>query len=56
VAQVIGFIKGKNAIRAAWPFGRRENFTGQNFSAGGYHVSTMGMGHRIRTYMSRREE
>ena len=43
VAQVVGYIKGKSAIHIARNFlGRRRNFTGENFWARGYHVSTVG--------------
>jgi putative transposase len=43
VAQVVGFIKGKSAIHIARTYlGRRKNFTGQNFWARGYYVSTVG--------------
>ena len=43
VSQVIGFIKGKSAIAIARNYmGRRKNFTGQNFWARGYYVSTVG--------------
>jgi putative transposase len=43
VAQVVGFIKGKSAIQIARnSSGYRRNFTGQNFSARGYYVSTVG--------------
>jgi putative transposase len=42
VAQVVGFIKGKSAIHIAREFlGRKKNFTGQNFWARGYFVSTV---------------
>jgi putative transposase len=42
-SQVIGFIKGKSAIHIARNyFGKRRNFTGQQFRARGYHVSTVG--------------
>ena len=41
VAQVVGFMKGKSAIAIARTYmGRRKNFTGQSFWAGGYYVST----------------
>jgi len=44
VSQVIGFIKGKSAIQIARTYvGQRKNFTGQNFWALGYFVSTVGM-------------
>ena len=43
VAQVIGFIKGKSAIHIARNYlGHRRAFTGQQFWARGYHVSTVG--------------
>jgi putative transposase len=43
VAQVVGFIKGKSAIHIARTFsGHKRNFTGQNFWARGYFVSTVG--------------
>jgi putative transposase len=39
----VGYIKGKSAIAIARRFvGRRKNFTGQNFWARGYYVSTVG--------------
>jgi putative transposase len=43
VSQVVGFIKGKSAIAIARTYlGRRQNFSGQNFWARGYYVSTVG--------------
>jgi putative transposase len=43
VAQVIGYIKGKSAISIARTYmGRKQNFTGENFWAKGYYVSTVG--------------
>ena len=43
VSQVIGFIKGKSAIHIARNYlGHQRNFTGQQFWARGYHVSTLG--------------
>ena len=43
VSQVVGFIKGKSAIHLARVYSdRRKNFTGQNFWAMGYFVSTVG--------------
>jgi putative transposase len=58
VAQVVGFIKGKSAIHIARTFvGRRKNFTGQNFWARGYFVSTVGADEEaIRAYIKRQEE
>lgn len=43
VAQVIGYIKGKSAIYIARTYaGKKKNFTGQQFWARGYYVSTVG--------------
>ena len=43
VAQVAGYIKGKSAIAIARNYmGRKRDFTGQNFWAKGYYVSTVG--------------
>ena len=43
VAKVVGFVKGKSAIHIARVFsGRRRNFSGQQFWARGYYVSTVG--------------
>jgi len=48
VAQVVGFIKGKSAIHLARSFGERQrNFTGCNFWARGYYVSTAGRDEEI---------
>jgi putative transposase len=48
VAQVVGFIKGKSAIHLARNFGgRQRNFTGCNFWARGYYVSTTGRDEEI---------
>ena len=43
VSKVVGFIKGKSAIYVARHYRRKErNFTGENFWARGYFVSTVG--------------
>jgi putative transposase len=43
VSAVVGYIKGKSAIAIARTYlGRRQNFSGQNFWARGYYVSTVG--------------
>ena len=57
VAQVIGYIKGKNAIHIAREFaGRPRNFVGQHFWARGYFVSTVGRDEQaIRTYIQDQE-
>ena len=58
VAQVVGFIKGKSAIHIARTYlGRRKNFTGQNFWARGYYVTTVGRDEAtIRAYIQHQEE
>ncbi len=58
VAQVVGFIKGKSAIAIARTYvGRRKNFTGQNFWARGYYVSTVGRDEdTVRNYIKRQED
>jgi putative transposase len=57
VSQVVGFIKGKSAIHIAREFfGRRKNFTGEEFWARGYHVSTVGKNEEaIRRYIKEQE-
>jgi putative transposase len=57
VAQVVGYIKGKSAIAIARRFvGRQKNFTGQNFWARGYYVSTVGRDEAsIRRYIQEQE-
>ena len=57
VAQVVGFIKGKSAIQIARNFsGYRRNFTGQNFCARGYYVSTVGKDESaVRAYIRHQE-
>ncbi|MBD3793335.1 MAG: IS200/IS605 family transposase [Campylobacterales bacterium] len=57
VAQVVGFLKGKNAITIAQTYlGRRKNFTGQSFWARGYRVSTVGRDEeKIRNYIQHQE-
>jgi putative transposase len=57
VAQVIGYIKGKSAIAIARRFvGKQKNFSGQNFWARGYYVSTVGRDEAtIRKYIREQE-
>ena len=44
VSNVVGFIKGKSAVSIARRFmGKTRNFTGENFWARGYFVSTVGL-------------
>ena len=58
VANVVGYIKGKSAIQIARTFGgRQRNFTGENFWARGYFVSTVGLEENIvRAYIRNQEE
>ena len=58
VSQVIGFIKGKSAIHIARTYHeRRANFTGYNFWARGFFVSTVGIDEEfIRVYIENQED
>jgi putative transposase len=58
VSQIVGFIKGKNAISIARTYmGRKKNFTGQSFWARGYHVSTVGHNEEVvREYIKHQEK
>ena len=57
VSNVVGFIKGKGAISIAREFrGKTKNFTGENFWARGYFVSTVGLGEdKVRKYIREQE-
>jgi putative transposase len=57
VSQVVGFIKGKSAIHIARNFsGHKRNFTGQNFWARGYYVSTVGKDEEaVREYIRKQQ-
>lgn len=58
IAQVAGYIKGKSEIHIARNYsGSRQNFTGQNFWARGYYVSTTGRDEAaIRQYIKNQEK
>jgi len=58
VSNVVGYIKGKSAISIARRFmGRARNFTGENFWARGYFVSTVGLDEEvIRAYIRDQEK
>ena len=58
VSQVAGYIKGKSAIHIARNYsGHKQNFTGQNFWARGYYVSTTGRDEAaIRQYIKNQEK
>lgn len=44
MSDVVGYLKGKSAIMIARCFaGKERNFTGENFWARGYFVSTVGL-------------
>ena len=48
VSNVVGYIKGKSAISIARNFmGRKRNFSGENFWARGYFVSTVGLDEEV---------
>ncbi|PKM10051.1 MAG: IS200/IS605 family transposase [Gammaproteobacteria bacterium HGW-Gammaproteobacteria-3] len=53
VSNVVGFIKGKSAIAIAR---KSKNFTGENFWARGYFVSTVGLDEEmVRNYIREQE-
>ncbi|SFM98710.1 IS200/IS605 family transposase [Nitrosomonas communis] len=58
VSYVVGYIKGKSAISIARKFmGRSRNFTGENFWARGYFVSTVGLDEEmVREYIQHQEK
>jgi len=58
VSDVVGYIKGKSAIRVARDFmGRHRNYKGYHFWARGYFVSTVGIDERtIREYTRHQEK
>ena len=58
VAHVVGYMKGKSAIHIARKFGgRQRNFTGENFWARGYFVSTVGLDEgMVRAYIRNQEK
>ena len=58
VSNVVGYSKGKSAIQIARRYGgRQRNFTGENFWARGYFVSTVGLDEEmVRAYIRAREE
>ena len=58
VASVVGYIKGKSAIALARNFlNRKRNFSGENFWARGYFVSTVGLDEDVvRDYIRRQEQ
>ena len=57
VSNVVGSIKGKSAISIARNFrGKSKNFTGENFWARGYFVSTVGLDEdMVRNYIREQE-
>jgi putative transposase len=58
VSAVAGYMKGKSAIAITRAYhGKRDNFTGQNFWARGYFVSTVGRDEEVvRRYIREQEE
>jgi putative transposase len=57
VSEVVGYIKGKSAIAIARTYmGKRQNYSGQNFWARGYYVSSIGRNEEvIRKYIREQE-
>lgn len=57
VSNVVGYLKGKSAIQIARKYGgRSRNFTGENFWARGYYVSTVGLDEAmVRAYIRAQE-
>lgn len=57
-SSVIGFLKGKSAITMARMFdGKLKNFTGANFWARGYAISTIGFDEEIiKKYIKEQED
>ncbi|WP_446810944.1 IS200/IS605 family transposase [Methylomonas sp. 2BW1-5-20] len=57
VSNVVGFIKGKSAISIARTFrGKMKHFTGENFWARGFFVSTEGLDEEmVRNYIREQE-
>ncbi|MBI5077587.1 IS200/IS605 family transposase [Candidatus Falkowbacteria bacterium] len=56
VTSIIGFLKGKSAIAIARMSGKQRNFSGENFWARGYAVSTVGYDlEAIRKYIREQE-
>ncbi|OGB25197.1 MAG: transposase [Burkholderiales bacterium RIFCSPLOWO2_02_FULL_57_36] len=58
VSYIVGYIKGKSAISIARKFmGKAKNFTGENFWARGYFVSTVGLDEEmVRAYIRNQEK
>ena len=58
VSYIVGYIKGKSAISIARRFmGRAKDFTGENFWARGYFVSTVGLDEEmVRAYIRHQEK
>ena len=58
VSNVIGYLKGKSAIAIARDvMGRKKNFSGENFWARGYFVTTVGIDEEaVRKYIREQEE
>ena len=57
VAHVVGFMKGKSAIAMARMSGKERNFTGENFWARGYWVSTVGYNlEQVKKYIREQKE
>ena len=58
VSMIVGFMKGKSAIRVHQEFARQyKNYYGKHFWSRGYFVSTVGIDEeRVREYVRRQEK
>ena len=58
VAAIVGYLKGKRAIHIARTYrGKERNFTGENFWARGYFVTTVGADEqKVREYIRDQEQ
>ncbi len=58
VSEIVGYLKGKNAIAIARQFsGRKRNFNGESFWARGYAVSTVGYKlKKVKRYVKHQEQ
>lgn len=57
VAHIIGFLKGKSAVRIHRDLPHEHRMTGLSFWATGYSVSTVGLDeHRVRQYIREQEK
>ena len=57
IAMVVGYLKGKSAIRIHRELNQSKGFTNKNFWSRGYFVSTVGLDEQVvRDYIKNQEE